>query len=561
MENEERQGPRFIRVTPRHSIKTKILVFALLATIIPSISLGIVSYLQNRRLLHDKIANDLQNAAAQASGELELWLKARSYDLKVFSSSYVISENLQRLLETDRSQIETLVAADRIRSYLQSVNARFTDFGELMLVSLIGEPLVTTGGEKSVFNLPKQWFRQIENGKLVIGPAYKDPALGVRVITLGHVIKSASDQALGILVGKLNLDVIMRILKQKTSRGVDELYLTDNRGFLVVSSEAIVGRPPRSKHATDLLASGSALPEASFGYRNYRDRPVTGIGRRIPGTDWAVFAEVENAGAFAGIIQSGKITFVLLGMLVLFVGLSGYILGQSIVRPLQRLSAEASRVAAGDLNADVPIHGSSEISYLAQVFNHMVASLRHGQSVIAEARDALLEKNRELHQLSITDGLTGLFNRKHLMDLFDMEMARKRRYNTPFSIMIADIDHFKRINDTYGHLAGDSVLRRVADTFGQVVRECDHVGRYGGEEFMIILPNSDMSGTMEMARRIREAVEQIDFYNDGKGFSISISIGVSECRSAEESPEGIISRADGALYQAKENGRNQVIGR
>lgn len=280
----------------------------------------------------------------------------------------------------------------------------------------------------------------------------------------------------------------------------------------------------------------------------------------LPEMDWAVFAEMEKAGAYADIMQLRTITFMIVGILLLAMGALAYFLGHTIVRPLKRLSGDAGKVASGDLNVDIPVHGNNEVSYLTQVFNHMVSSLRRGQAEISQAHEALIEKNRELHLLSITDGLTNLFNRKHLMDLFDMEMARTRRYRIPFSVMIADIDHFKKINDTYGHLAGDAVLRRIADSLRHVVRECDHVGRYGGEEFLIILPSSDADGAMQMARRIREQICQERFYNDGNELSMTISVGVAQCTDGEDSVEAILSRADTALYQAKANGRNQVIG-
>jgi diguanylate cyclase (GGDEF)-like protein len=126
--------------------------------------------------------------------------------------------------------------------------------------------------------------------------------------------------------------------------------------------------------------------------------------------------------------------------------------------------------------------------------------------------------------------------------------------------LIADIDHFKTINDTYGHLAGDSVLRRIADTLRHTVRECDHVGRYGGEEFLIILPSSDAGGAMQMAQRICRQISQVSFYNDGNEISMTISVGVAQCSDGEDSVAAILGRADTALYQAKANGRNQVIG-
>jgi len=200
------------------------------------------------------------------------------------------------------------------------------------------------------------------------------------------------------------------------------------------------------------------------------------------------------------------------------------------------------------------------VSYLTQVFNHMVANLRRSQDEISQAHEALIEKNRELHQLSITDSLTGIFNRKHVMDLFEMEFIRTQRYGTPFSVLIADLDHFKAVNDTYGHLAGDSVLRRIATAMVESVRACDHVGRYGGEEFVVVLPNTDFEGAMEMAERIRQTLRLVKFNSDGEEFSMTLSMGVAVCRNDDTGVEAILKRADDALYQAKANGRNRVIG-
>ena len=560
MENEERHDPRFIQVSRLHSIKTKIIVFALLATIIPSLGLGTLSYIQNRALLTQKIANELRSATVQSAGELDLWLKERFYDLKVFSSSYIVSENLQRMLGKDRDNIERLVAANRVKAYLRSVREKFTDYRELVLVNMIGDPLVTSGADAPVVNLPAQWFEQLEAGRPIVGAPYWDQTIKKRVITLAEEIKSSDNQRLGILAAKIDLASIVTILRQRTAEGVDEIYLTDRKGSMVASSTPISGRPLRSIQASALLTTAADLSPTPASYTSFRNQPVVGLGKTIPAAGWVVFAEMEESGAYAAIVRLGRITLILVGILLLVMGGLAYFLAHTIVRPLKRLSNEAGRVASGDLNVDIPVGGSSEISYLTQVFNHMVSSLRSGQVEISQAHEALIEKNRELHRLSITDGLTGLFNRKHLMDLFDMEMARTRRYKIPFSVLIADIDHFKRINDTYGHLAGDAVLRRIADTLRQAVRECDHIGRYGGEEFLLILPNSEAAGAMDMAQRIRRQIRQVRFYNDGNEISMTISVGVAQCSEAEESIEAVLGRADSALYQAKNNGRDQVIG-
>ena len=560
MDKENQRENRFIQVSGLQSIKTKIIVFALLATIIPSVTLGVLSYAQNRNLLRDKIANELRNAARQTAGEIELWVKARFYDLKVFSSSYVVSENLQRMLGKEQDNIERLVAVNRVKTYLQSVREKFTEYRELILVNMIGEPLVTNSSEAPVINLPEQWFQQLEKGQAIIGAPYQDPVLKRRVITLAEEIKSPDNQRLGILATKIDLGSLFELLKSRASEGVDELYLTNAKGEIIVSSSAFMNGPAKSALAEQILAAGTSFPEKPSEYVSHRGEAVVGIGATIPNTNWTVVAEMKKADAYADIVRMGRLTVLIVGLLLMAMGVFAYLLGHTIVHPLKRLSGEAGKVASGNLQVDIPVHGSSEVSYLTQVFNHMVSSLRRGQEEISQAHEALIEKNRELHRLSITDGLTGLFNRKHMMDLFDMEFLRTQRYQTPFSVMIGDIDHFKAINDTYGHLAGDAVLRRVADTLSQSVRACDYVGRYGGEEFLIIMPATDANGAVEMGQRIREMVGLVNFYNDGREFSMTISVGVALCTAADDNVETVLKRADDALYRAKANGRNQVIG-
>jgi diguanylate cyclase (GGDEF)-like protein len=560
LENEQRAEISLIQVSGLQSIKTKIIIFALLATIIPSLTLGILSYVQNRRLLEDKIANQLHSATIQTSGEIALWLKARFYDLKVFSSSYVVSENLQRILGKDQDNIERLVAANRIREYLQSVREKFVDYRELVLVNMIGEPLVTSSSQSPLVNLPAQWFEQLEAGQSIIGSPYWDATIKRRVITLGEEIKSSENQRLGILVTKIDLAALLAILERKRGQEIDNILLTDKKGRLIVSSTSVFDQRSRSDFAASLAAVGAEGHQTLSAYTSFQGQAVVGLGTIIPSAGWVVIAQMKQANAYAGIARLGKITFMLVGFLLLAMGSFAYWLGQSIVRPLNHLSGEAGKVAAGDLQVDIPVSGKSEVSYLTQVFNHMVSSLRRGQAEISQAQEALIEKNQELHLLSITDGLTGLFTRRHLMDLFDMEFVRNKRYQSPFCVMIADIDYFKDINDTYGHLAGDAVLQRIADTLRQSVRECDHVGRYGGEEFLIILPATGIDGAMDMAQRIRHEIDQVEFYNDGKNFSMTISVGVAMCTEGDESAESVLSRADAALYRAKAGGRNRVIG-
>lgn len=171
--------------------------------------------------------------------------------------------------------------------------------------------------------------------------------------------------------------------------------------------------------------------------------------------------------------------------------------------------------------------------------------------------EELDRKNRELTELSITDGLTGLFNHRFLQDRFDFELKRVRRYGGDLSCMLIDIDHFKRINDTCGHQFGDSVLRQLATIMKTRSREIDICGRYGGEEFMIIT-NLKADDALRYATKLHTAIEEHPFKNGSTNIKVTVSIGIAEYRSDVKIKQQLIERADNALYQAKKDGRNLI---
>ena len=178
-------------------------------------------------------------------------------------------------------------------------------------------------------------------------------------------------------------------------------------------------------------------------------------------------------------------------------------------------------------------------------------------------RERTLSKEREemlgrLQNLAITDGLTRLHNSRHFYNQLTMEVGRSIRYNHSLALLLMDIDHFKRYNDDFGHLEGDKVLVRIAEVIRSCLRAMDSAYRYGGEEFTIILPETSASEALTVAERIRSAVESETFLPEsGEETGIAISVGVTEyCR--KEKKSDFVHRADSAMYQSKENGRNRV---
>jgi diguanylate cyclase (GGDEF)-like protein/PAS domain S-box-containing protein len=182
------------------------------------------------------------------------------------------------------------------------------------------------------------------------------------------------------------------------------------------------------------------------------------------------------------------------------------------------------------------------------------AELMRANKLIAEAYVELAEANSRLEMLATTDGLTGLKNHRAFQERLGNEFQRTTRYQTPLSLMLIDVDRFKQYNDAFGHPAGDEVLRAVAATLQSSARQTDYVARYGGEEFVLILPETDQTGAIEAAERVRHAIEMENWGRRG----ITVSIGVSSRRADTLSPALLIAEADKALYISKGFGRNCV---
>ncbi|MFL5329923.1 MAG: diguanylate cyclase [Gemmataceae bacterium] len=171
------------------------------------------------------------------------------------------------------------------------------------------------------------------------------------------------------------------------------------------------------------------------------------------------------------------------------------------------------------------------------------------------------EYHEEIYRLTIIDGLTGSYNQRYMLEFVDRELARSARHLRPLALAMIDIDHFKRINDEYGHLGGDFALRELSSCVKQATRREDLFCRYGGEEFGLVLVETPLEQARQVAERIRATVAEHEFRFEGKSFSLSISMGLSfTCGDESMTVNHLIRSADDQLYRAKTSGRNQVCG-
>lgn len=177
---------------------------------------------------------------------------------------------------------------------------------------------------------------------------------------------------------------------------------------------------------------------------------------------------------------------------------------------------------------------------------------------LKESETALRDALEEVQRLAITDSLTGLHNRRHLLELARHELQRARRYRLPMSVFMLDIDEFKRVNDTYGHAIGDQVLQGVAECCRQELRGVDVLGRYGGDEFAAVLPETGLPAACQIAERLRKSIAQRALDTKAGQVTVTVSLGVAVLDDEHLAPETVLDRADQALYVAKQSGRNRV---
>jgi diguanylate cyclase (GGDEF)-like protein len=198
--------------------------------------------------------------------------------------------------------------------------------------------------------------------------------------------------------------------------------------------------------------------------------------------------------------------------------------------------------------------------YLTKPFrNHELrVRLRAGRRIL-DLQEELLRAREALREQATHDALTGLHNRAAILDILRTELARSGREGQPLAVLLADLDRFKLVNDTYGHFAGDAVLRQSSQRMKSALRRYDALGRYGGEEFLMVLPGCGGGTACDQAERVREAVAASAMESDSQRLRVSCSIGVA-CRErpVPEDADGLIREADTALYVAKNLGRNQV---
>jgi len=541
---------------------SRIIFLVFCSTLLTSLVLTGVSTRSMKGFLREKVDQKFPVILAGAAERIELWYSQRKLDIETFSHSEAVSENIASLGREGEDESP----AQDVRDYLSYVLERFPQYDALFLLDPSGRQLLWVG---EALELPEDLRREIA-GVASSGLSPIRLSGEVRVQVTSASILDSWHRPLGSLHALLRLSVLDGVLASDRLGPSGETFLVSNQGHYLTSVRNL---PAGGLFTRALPGSGDDVRVSD--YRNDRGDHVVGGALRLDRFDWTLVVEENYEEAFKPAqIAIWQVLGINLVIVLIFSGLA-YWIAQSMVGPVRALSSAARRIADGKI--DVVIEETSsddEIGLLTRSFNQMLSRLRRNRVELEESRvkieeantrlrrqnDELQRMNETLEQLSITDGLTRLYNHRFFQEQLTREIARVEREGTELILALIDIDNFKQLNDRYGHASGDVVLCGVASTMKKVVRESDLLARYGGEEFALLPHKADLDGAISLAEKLRFAISATDTQIDHEGEKVStrvtVSIGIARYRGDRKV---FFNDADRALYQAKASGKDCVV--
>ncbi|SFL16458.1 diguanylate cyclase (GGDEF) domain-containing protein [Nitrosomonas aestuarii] len=539
------------------SIKSKIFVFALLSTLIPSLVLGLLSFHLNENLIKDNVKRELRILASRASHELDAWVNQNIHEGKSLTSAKIIIDALSTAANLQNGYIK--VSPEILTHYLSSVHKKLETILELTVVD-INKNVFASSSDQHILTEPLKnlWLDSNTSHQPLVSPPLWSEQFETIVVSIALPIVSYDDYILGQLVLTYDLQNIKPLLKGSTKSPRGEIYLFDSNGSALIATHTDVSYPSFFDSRTFQYLLNN--PGESLTFRSFSQKNVIGLAYKAETLPVTIIAEKNHKDVYAAWTKQRNLYFILVSVSIFLVAIIAIYLGHSIVTPLQRLINATGQIVKGNLDISITVatRQKDEVGKLAEMFNLMTEKLRRSQTKILAANKTMLQKNQQLEKLSITDGLTGLYNRNKLNQIISDQLLRFQRNKRPFAVLMIDVDYFKVLNDKLGHVIGDEILAATAGTLTQSIRSIDFAARYGGDEFIIILTETTVKEAVITAERIRSQASEIHCKTIDKIINITLSIGIIQSEPKDISPTALISRADQALYEAKHAGRNQA---
>jgi diguanylate cyclase (GGDEF)-like protein len=548
-------------LTVRMQIAMALAIMSAVLVAILAVGAAFVSYRDTAALVNGRLAA----IASTTAGRLDRHMAAHQQEMRLFAQL----QPLQTLWQTDPAEL---------RRALEQLQNAFSDFAWIGFADTGGVVKASTGGllqGTSVAELP--WFTEGLQ-RLAVGDVHEASMLSsllaqrandepYRFVDLAVPVRDSNGKLLGVLGGHLNWDWASDLISDaKANDGSTDttLSIIDKNGTVLVGPEKDTARFSGDQLAGVLAAGNGRFKETSGNPAALTAFYVGRGHREYEGLNWIVTASEPAGVALAAAISSAQIILGI-GAGVGLIGLAlAVMISRRISAPIRAITMEADRIGRSSGSTMLPRQsGSVEVVQLTRALRSLLrrigfadertkeAELRTSENVL-QLEDDLIR----LRQLADTDFLTGLANRRAFLPLAEDAMAFCRRYKRSMATLMIDIDHFKKINDTHGHAAGDDAIKRIAEIINECVRATDKAARFGGEEFVVLLREIDQSTTLLLAERIRSAVENATIRHGTVVIPATVSVGAAIIAPGDRDVQDLIERSDQALYVAKKTGRN-----
>lgn len=531
------------------SARTRIVLLVVLSAL-PILGLAVYNSIQQRQAAEVAEEEHLQLIASLAARRPEQIIEGASQFL------YAMTADVEDLLRNQRSCVE------QMRRAIRQVHGQYRTMG---VVLPNGDIFCDATDAQVRTNVTDRDYFQmaIRSGKYSVGGYQIGRRTGLPAINMAYPVVDGANRVVAVAYAALNLG----IFEEQSELNMDSrlgatrvINIIDRQGVVLGQFPprgAKVGERGRNEALIQAVLgqkSGSLrLPDAEGNMRLYAFSAVGKNPDGMPALYVVISSPIDMVYAAANetLWQSVKGIAIVSTLLFLLAWFGAEIL---IARRFRELLAVTERIRSGDLSARSGFgEGREELTRLGAAFDIMAGQL--------EARDKQLQEALErLRAQAITDELTGLFNRRHLWTALEGELARARRRRAPIAVLMFDIDHFKQLNDRWGHEAGDMVLQGIAQVVRRVVRGTDIVARHGGEEFVVVMPEAGEEVALLRARELRMRVADMRLsYQDQAIGPVTVSVGVVISCDASQSGDALVREADTAMYEAKTRGRDQVV--
>jgi diguanylate cyclase (GGDEF)-like protein len=519
--------------------RTRIILLVILAAL-PALLLIAVRTAERRAAAETQAKNEIQRLAKLAA--MQQWQVVEGARQMLTASSQVLP-----LLKASPKQCSEYFGG-LLRKNSQTYHSMglFRPDGRLFCNAVTWHDSVYAG-DRLYFRLAK------ETGRFSIGEYQVGRLTGKAGINFGYPVTDARGEVTAVTFAGLDLDSIGRMAEATPLPPGGILSVVDVKGTILARKPAIDGRVGEKLWNPQVIEVVLAVKEGAFEARDsdgvgwlFAHEVVTQNPDGAYPLRVIVSVPLDQVFAAANKAFFRDLAGIIVATLFLLIG-AWYGAGLFVLQKIEALLHVAERMRSGDLNARSGIrYGKEELSQLAKAFDDMARALQR--------------REQALHEQAVTDPLTGLYNRRYFAEHLPRELLRATRGGTAVSVILLDLDYFKRVNDSLGHDAGDMVLMEIGSLLKRNVRGSDIACRYGGEEFAFVLPQTGLEAAMRRAEEIRTAVRGLDLHYLGRPIGrITVSLGLALYPDDADDTDSLIRAADEALYHAKAAGRDRVV--